>query len=1072
MDGTPTYYKFEQRKCSLVYLVFDYSIVSEEGCLFCDGNAAISHTLISNNFENISNFDWDTIFSRGPFSKSLKEEIIRKRNAEMLSKKPVSVTKIIKIFFNDINSYDQAIALFPGIKNKCFLKNGLQVSNTTKKVNSLLCSTSIYSSYSGNKKLIIENLLFNPNSESKSKYSQFYAVMYNTLTRGSHIKPSDFIEKKNINSKGLDIIYAYQILILSLIKNGEISSDPDSSDLKWIFNSNIENDHYFKIACESIFKFVGSLCTLAGVSYIKPNISYSNDSSIKTSFSEDFSDINTYYIHYIDMNNNTSIAQTLWIEDTIFYNINPYDDSHKNIFNHLLNYYFNLKEFRPNQLEIIASFLNGNSTIGILPTGGGKSLTYYFAVLLQPKMSIVVVPINALMKDQANKLLSYNINSFVLINNEITLNKKFYKENFESGNHLFTFINPERLQNFTFRRSFEIINSIDAVGTIVLDEVHCLSEWGHDFRISYLMTSDTIKEICKNVKYLGLTATAQPRVINDLMVELSIDKINIIYNKKLRRDNLEFSISKFDTKTALVRKINKELNDKFMLDKKNAAALIFSQTIGRNYLDELSVIGLSLNLSLNLSDTENYKIGTYYGGAKDDFEPFMKGGLNLMIATKAFGMGIDKPNIRLAIHAGMTSSRESFYQEAGRAGRDGELSKCMLFSVIDKKEIEEIKNCLNVDVDIDELKALSRPRSRKLNSDVFTSIYFFSSNANTPECEAHMVSIVYEKLIETNKTNLLLNVLLITDEIVTTINKKITNKNFKEDGIENLLYILHKVGVIKNWTINYPQANDKHSSSNSNQYSKESFCLELFSNYTNLSYIKKVAINYIESYGQDNIKNNDLESIKNSENLKNIILIVRKWYYDMFVRLRLEQIINMYDFVNKYANKENVSEEIQTELDKFFDLTEILDKTEEGYSLEFAGSTYTEVTQFAFSIPESKLQTRAIECARMLENTQNYKTQIYTSLIYLRNGKFNDRNGKGRLESVIPKIAKSDKIEIATSISKNFVVLNDEEKIELITVLLNQDEDLIYQMYENNQDDKIISLFMLNKYNKQIGGIL
>jgi ATP-dependent DNA helicase RecQ len=331
----------------------------------------------------------------------------------------------------------------------------------------------------------------------------------------------------------------------------------------------------------------------------------------------------------------------------------------------ILKHYYGYDEFRPGQKEIITSIMMQRDTMAIMPTGSGKSLCFQIPALLLDGKSIVVSPLISLMKDQVDSLKAMDIEAS-FINSSLSY-EEIYKrtEDFINDKYKILYVAPERLGSFYF--SEDIYNS--NISQIAVDEAHCVSEWGHDFRPSYQNISEFVKRFRKRPVVSAFTATATKNVRKDIEKLLELEKPEI-FNLGLRRSNIYIEILKGENrKNFILNLLQKRPDD---------AGIIYCAT--RKSVEEYYDFLLK----------KGYNIGKYHGGMeplerKEMQDAFILEDINLMIATNAFGMGIDKPNIRYIVHLNMPKTIEAYYQEIGRAGRDGENSQAyMLFSEADK----------------------------------------------------------------------------------------------------------------------------------------------------------------------------------------------------------------------------------------------------------------------------------------------------------------------------------------------------------------------------------------------------
>jgi len=324
----------------------------------------------------------------------------------------------------------------------------------------------------------------------------------------------------------------------------------------------------------------------------------------------------------------------------------------------MLETYFGYTSFRPAQEAPIASLLRNEDVIGIMPTGAGKSICFQIPALCKAGLTIVFSPLISLMKDQVDGLLVQNIPA-ALINSTLTqaeFNKTMYEV--RSGKIKLLYIAPERLGSNFFCNVLRAL----PIAQVIVDEAHCISEWGHDFRPSYRLIGEWLNSLPKRPIVGAFTATATKYVENDIKKLLGLDKANV-YVTGFDRPNLSFSVirtpKRMDYVVHYVRQHDNENGIIYCATRKD---------VDRVY-ENLTRAGI--------------KVGHYHGGLSDEVRREMQNAyaddkLQVMVATNAFGMGIDKSNVRYVLHYQMPRNMESYYQEAGRAGRDGASAECIL----------------------------------------------------------------------------------------------------------------------------------------------------------------------------------------------------------------------------------------------------------------------------------------------------------------------------------------------------------------------------------------------------------
>lgn len=544
-----------------------------------------------------------------------------------------------------------------------------------------------------------------------------------------------------------------------------------------------------------------------------------------------------------------------------------YPDFEESALEKFLHLLFRKKAFRDGQVKIMRRALSGQDTIGLLPTGSGKSLCYQLATLLQPGISIIIEPLKALMVDQHRNLKNFLIEHCVYINSDIdSTSRKEIEQRWARSEYQYIWVSPERLQIKEFRGYLQKLTRTMPVSYAVIDEAHCVSEWGHDFRTSYLMMSKTLRKYCEyeghKPIFYGLTATASETVLKDIEIELvknsqgdpkikpdTFDRSELnfrIYNCEssqkfdffknavseicstfnVNADELftpsgrktrsglvfcphvtgtDFSISKLSAKIAAeynfqqIQEIKEPGTpmcpncDIELVERTGANGSFWGcsnyprcrhteqVTDGKiQYYDRLHMFGGKVVVGFDTGSWDEYKIKAQ--------NEFIEDKVPLMISTKAFGMGIDKPNIRYTIHYNIPSSLESFYQEAGRAGRDRkEAVNVILFSDDSKEDARERLSTKKTAEEVQEMKRL--PRNEE--GDVHRMLFFQSMSFKGFEQEL-------DRIREILNFELYVSYSILAEGSTTEV-------TIEEKGgnTEKALYRLSLIGLIEDYTIEF-----------------------------------------------------------------------------------------------------------------------------------------------------------------------------------------------------------------------------------------------------------------------------
>lgn len=384
-----------------------------------------------------------------------------------------------------------------------------------------------------------------------------------------------------------------------------------------------------------------------------------------------------------------------------------------------LSHYFGYDKFRPGQKEIITKIMDHHNVLGVLPTGGGKSICYQVPGLMLGGTTIVISPLISLMKDQVDQLKAMGIKAAFLNSSLTKKQQKEIEDDLRKGHIQFLYVAPERFDNQYF---LSLLSRID-IHLIAFDEAHCISKWGHDFRPSYQSVIKKVFTLPQNFTIVALTATATAEVQQDIMEKLNID----------RRDEVKTSTKRRN----LIFKVNPTYQrQKFVVDyvqkHKEQAGIIYCST--RKQVEELQEALDVINVSSAI-----YHAGLTNKEREAAQNEFVYDKVKVVIATNAFGMGIDKSNVRYVIHYNMPGDLESYYQEAGRAGRDGLESECiLLFSERDKGLHEYFITVSQADEDYKDkmgeklTKMIQYTKTKKCLE--ATVVHYFEPNEKLEEC--------------------------------------------------------------------------------------------------------------------------------------------------------------------------------------------------------------------------------------------------------------------------------------------------------------------------------------------------
>lgn len=670
-------------------------------------------------------------------------------------------------------------------------------------------------------------------------------------------------------------------------------------------------------------------------------------------------------------------------------------------------------DFREGQVGIIGSALSRHGTIGLLPTGSGKSICYQLSAVLQPAISFVVCPIKSLMYDQKADLDGIGFTRSNYITGDLQADEKSQiQKDFGRGKYFFVFISPERFQTEGFRKEMSAIGYDLAFAYAVIDEAHCLSEWGHDFRTSYLNLANTIEKFAPSSSYIGLTATASVNVLKDIQTEFEIPNEYVRTPLDFTREELAFHViddngRKGDSVVKLVSEMDSKWNSGE--DGISKAGIIFTPTVnGSNGCHSLaSRLSSSLGMDVRFFSGSAPKIGGWGGGSFDVYkrkvqEDFKLNKYRLLTATKAFGMGVNKGNLAYTVHFGIPSSMEALYQEAGRAGRDKKLFKRVpadCYVLLTKESNTSLLDKIwDSSTSVADLKMYVKSLSR--NSDVSTNLFLMTGGLDTINDEFKLISSIYQYLqINDGKQTITLT----ARQFETTKSK-----------LEKAIYRLSQLGIVLDWVIEdffngtlqieFQSLSEKQLEENIERTVRKyepSFLLgDVFANEN--QYYKIIC----DRFHKGSI-----------DKTRFIFLVLLLWSYDHFVYNRRQSLKTVYEQCSDLAAGTIGEKEFKDRLEGYFKFNEssqmLLHLAENSADTSLWLSVFFQVSKERNTseiISKAALLTLKEQLSRFLESYKNNACLNYLSgVVRLTADQFDDADGERRMSSSLEFLLSKDK---------------------------------------------------------------
>lgn len=717
-----------------------------------------------------------------------------------------------------------------------------------------------------------------------------------------------------------DVVIRLEILLLELLKTGRISLNDDLWKINFASADVEEIEFLLQIAYDDLQLWITTIAQMLKYNVNIPKLEIGNgthvlniDFSLYKRYTDKEKDAYDCIFVRNDYFSDTDYYQIAYA-DTLQYSFTPETEQEDNkSLKFILNNLFpDLEEFRDGQPQIIKNVLMRKDTIGILPTGTGKSLCYQLSAMLQPGITIVIVPIISLMIDQQESMNRRYINHVNAISSTTSGEEKGkIIDDFGNGRYQFLWISPERFQNAKFRNTLADINRKMNFAFAVIDEVHCLSEWGHDFRVSYLALVRILREYCPETTLLGLTATASQAVLEDLKAEFEVDGDAVKALTNMDRPELIFHREIVDSeadKSAEIYSIIKKNHKSYVNrdgSEHDAIGLVFCPTVGGMITGCKDVLDAVQNRS-DQDEQLSLRLAAYHGKLTNEERTkiqknFMRNEYDVLMCTKAFGMGIDQPDIKYTIHDSMPQSIESFYQEAGRAGRNKDKSvdsHCYILFCPEKNNEESnkiIKEIFNPNTSIDMRKKLSA----QLHGDLSTIMWFWNNNKATPDEEYNRISRVLTNLYK-GKTSL-------------SFNNRDQEKANNLQPIQEALYKLSILGVVNNWTIDYISPDEgvvNVEYLGLNEDNMRSRLLAYIHKYDPEFQFDEPRVNYQKYY--------ELAHDKDVKPITRFIYILIEWTNENILNSRIQSTYNMLQWLNPAIS----DEEFRLRINDFFKFSE------------------------------------------------------------------------------------------------------------------------------------------------------
>lgn len=846
--------------------------------------------------------------------------------------------------------------------------------------------------------------------ECNVKYESFFAVIFNYLQRNSTIdektdKPNYIKQYEKRLTFEIDYrrIYRLMLIILLLVKNNY------SKDGVVSFTFDGDNEE-IKIAFLCLNNYLALLCRLAGENDII-KLKYQSNTNLNITFKNSSGEIKI--IDYKGKKRN----RIIWNARKIIYRIT---DQSKEDLEYILKEISQYHTFNAGQFEALKVMLSEQAhTVCIMPTGSGKSLIFYICSLLQPGVTFVISPTELLITDQIENLKKYHYIDDV---KHLKYGGDDDFKNFIPTNKIY-YLTPETFQNRDLLKEFILMNSDKKIANLVLDEVHCISNWSHDFRPEYLMLSTYLNNYLDRTFYKCFTATANYSVIKDIKNQLQIrDDRNIISPIKLEKNNIKFNFISCESISEMIETSIQFLKKNLI---KGQKTLIFTKS------DDVSKM---LHESL---DDIKYEAAVYKKSDTTAYRTFADGKCKILIASDELGIGINLSDVHNVLHFGLPISKGEFVQEIGRAGRNGEsASSLVVYLKCNAKNVNE--RLLHRNTETSEIIKLIQ--QMQIQNDYVDTYRKIIGNI---ESQDEFMMLLYN---------------------IYNVVKPINNYEEIEFELDNIdktkkcLFILFAIGYVNNWSfcdIDYKKRTIK-------------MLIAVKKDNQTLDRIKETTRNYLYLLGGNK---KSISLVGDASSVDEILDIYVDWYYNHFIYHHKEQFLDMLSFFESYKSDEksaNFSKEINNRLASYFSLSMLKISQDEA---KYINLSYKNISE---TIIAGVDYNTVSNIQRINQDSNNVKLDYF---LFVYSLVCDDEYDVSRLERILSSIDSDVYYDFIESLSMIYEKISIGYRLSLFKDMCdyinesNNDFVTFFDMiYRQNNKDLIYYGVMAKKINSLFGG--